>query len=325
MVNADYDILLQSLSETIADYRQNEIAPMTPSHVEKWLYQFDPADRFVILTEMDAIMKRFYFSRNMVKERIRNFLTNRLIDNKDPRDVLHHTGFLCVQKDGSSQRAMLDIIDEILQEEYKFPIALAGIKEIQKYVYIDDAVYTGNRLRYDLTDGASTVGWLSSGPAKCTLLVYTLAFHKEAWNYVGEKIQNAAIMRQISLKMFTTLWIENTHSPESDIEVLWPERIVGDPVIDPYVADLIATSGRSREMDTFFQNTINRGQEKLFSSPQARRVVERAFLTKGLQLVKASQNPAGLFNSLFPRAYGAHYQPFSARLRAISGRKERIK
>jgi hypothetical protein len=291
-MNKDYDTLIQSLSETIADYRQNEIAPATPLHIEKWLHQFDLADQLVILTEMDTIMRRFYFSKNLVKEHLRSFLKNRLIGNSDPRDVLHHTGFLCVQQDGSSQRAMLDIIDEVLQEEYKFPLAIAGIKEIQTYVYIDDAVYTGNRLRYDLTDGTSTVGWFSNGPANCTLLIYTIAFHVDARDYVCKKIQAIAGRKQIKLKMFTALSIENRHSPESHIEVLWPKRVINDPIVDSYIAEMSTSSGRKIEMDTLFQNDGQRGQEKLFSSPQAREIVERAFLTKGLQLVRASQNSA---------------------------------
>lgn len=270
-MDKDYDTLIQSLSETIADYRQSEIAPITSLHIKRWLNQFDPADQFVILAEMDAIMRRFYFSKNLVRESIRSFLKNQLIGNRDPRDVLHHTGFLCVQQDGSSQRAMLDIIDEILLEEYKIPVAMTGIKDIQTYVYIDDAVYTGNKMRYDLTDGASTVGWLSNCPSNCALLIYTVAFHKEARGYVYPKIKAVADRKQISLKVFTTLLIENTHSLESAIEVLWPDKIASDAVVDSYITEFCASSERKIEINDFFRNSGYRGQEKLFSSPEARR------------------------------------------------------
>jgi hypothetical protein len=37
--------LLESLANTLADYRQGEISPITPNHVEKWLNQFDPGDQ----------------------------------------------------------------------------------------------------------------------------------------------------------------------------------------------------------------------------------------------------------------------------------------
>lgn len=291
-MDRDYSVLIRSLSETVADYRRNEIVPITPLHIERWLNQFDSADRLVILHEMDAIMRRFYFSKDLVKAGIRGFLKNQLIGNKDPRDVLHLTGFLCIQQEGSSQRAMLDVVDEVLQEEYKIPIAMAGIKETKTYVYLDDAVYTGNRLRYDLTDGVSTVGWLSNCPDYCTLLVYTIAFHKDASSYVYEKIKAVAERKHISLKFFTTLLIDNTHLPESSLDVLWPEKTTGIMNVDSYIRGLCTTSGRKMETDTFFRNSGYRWQEGLFSSRQARETVERAFLTKGLQLVNACQTPA---------------------------------
>ena len=56
---------------------------------------------------------------------------------------------------------MLDLVDEVLCEEYGFPLAMSGIGEIQEYIYVDDGIYTGNRLRYDLTDGLGITGWLS--------------------------------------------------------------------------------------------------------------------------------------------------------------------
>jgi hypothetical protein len=66
--------LLQSLANTIADYRLNEINPITPTHVERWLNQFDAEYQPIILAEMDSLMKRFYFSKVRVKTCLRNFL-----------------------------------------------------------------------------------------------------------------------------------------------------------------------------------------------------------------------------------------------------------
>jgi hypothetical protein len=106
-------------------------------------------------------MKRFYFSRSRVKECLRTFLKYSLVGFRDVTDVLPHVSFLRTQKGGSSQGAMLDLVDEVLCEEYGFPLAMSGIGEIQEYIYVDDGIYTGNRLRYDLTDGLGTTGWLS--------------------------------------------------------------------------------------------------------------------------------------------------------------------
>jgi hypothetical protein len=76
--------LLESLAHTLSDYRQGEIPPITPDHVEKWLNQFDPANQMIILSEMNSIMGRFYFPRIRIKEYLRGFLKQYLIAQQDP-------------------------------------------------------------------------------------------------------------------------------------------------------------------------------------------------------------------------------------------------
>ena len=49
MIKAHRNALLLSLANTITDYHQNEIAPITPTHVERWLNQFEIDDQPIIL------------------------------------------------------------------------------------------------------------------------------------------------------------------------------------------------------------------------------------------------------------------------------------
>jgi hypothetical protein len=114
-------MLIESLANTISDYRQNEITPITSIHVEKWLNQFEFSDQSTILAEMDSIMKRFYFSRYRVKDRVRSFIKDMIMRTNDPMKLLPHVCFLNVQKTGSSQGAMLDIADEVLRESMALP------------------------------------------------------------------------------------------------------------------------------------------------------------------------------------------------------------
>lgn len=53
MIKAHRNALLLSLANTITDYRQNEIAPITPTHVEKWLNQFEIDDQPIILAKKE--------------------------------------------------------------------------------------------------------------------------------------------------------------------------------------------------------------------------------------------------------------------------------
>ncbi len=285
-MNSNRNALLQSLANTISDYRQGEVAPITSVHVERWLNQFETNDQPIILAEMDSIMKRFYFSRARVKECVRALLKYFVGHTNDAINLLPHISFLNIQKIGSSQGAMLDIVDEVLHEEYSFTLHMTGTQKSQSYVYIDDCVYTGNRLRYDLTDGTETTGWLSNYPSfGTTLVVSTIASHKAGVDYAIKYVRDAAQKKQIKVQSMTTLIINNVRDFDNSIEVLWPENLHSDPYIASYISDL-------QTPFNLYRSNADSLQEKLFSSLAARRIVEKAFLKKGIQIVKASQKPA---------------------------------
>ncbi len=63
MTSTQRESLLQSIALTVIDYRQGEIPPPTPEHVNRWVQQFDGSDQLIILAEMDRILKAHYVSR----------------------------------------------------------------------------------------------------------------------------------------------------------------------------------------------------------------------------------------------------------------------
>jgi len=293
LITTHSNILVQLLAGTISDYHRSENAPITTTHIEKWLSQFEVGDQPIILTEVALIMKRFYFSRIRVKECLRNFLRNDVFATYNPATLLPHICFLRIQNKGGSQRAMLDIVDEILREDYRCSIDLAGTSNIKTYFYIDDAVYTGNRLRYDLTSGTNAPSWITNqAPSNCTLLIYTIAVHTEGMNYVEPYILRAAKEKGIIVKWKHSLIIDNSRSLDTKCEALWPEDLSDDPSVNIYVSNLRAFLTRKNWRDN---NLFRYGgipvQEKLFSSPRARRIVERAFLEGGIQIISACQEP----------------------------------
>lgn len=286
--------LLQSLASTLADYRRGEIPPMTIAHVEKWLNQFDVEDQPIILAEVGAIMKRLYFSKDRVKECLRTFLKEDVIANGNPSTILPSIRFLSIQKEGSSQWVMLLIVDEILQEDYGLSIAQCGTGNVHICIYVDDGIYTGNRLRYDLTEGANAPAWIpNSGLPNCRLMIYTIVSHYEGVNYAFSHIDKAAKKKNMAIKMRQALFIDNKRSHGGKVDFLWSQAIIDDPDLDSYVANVRATLAQQYwKNDILFRPHSVPGKEGLFSSPSARNVVERAFLTKGARIIAASQNPA---------------------------------
>lgn len=283
--------LLQSLADTIADYRQGEIRPITPDHVERWLNQFEVEDQFAILTEMDSLMKRFYFSKTRVKECLRNFLNNDLIATHNPLKALPRINFLQIQRTGSSQRAMLGLVDEILQEDYNSSLSACGTVKSNAFVYIDDGVYTGNRLVHDLFKGENA--WINEGFRNSRLLIYTIATHIAATNYIEGHITHASQEKSLFAKRIHSLNIDNRRLANSKVEFLWPEIYIGDAFVDGYVSHvrkaLVERNWSDRDLFRPLRVPL---KETFFSSAEARMTVERAFLTKGSRIITGNKRSA---------------------------------
>ena len=74
----------------------------------------------------------------------------------------------------------MKIIDKILQEDYGLHLHECGAESPNTFVYVDDCIYTGNRLRYDLTAGGGTTSpaWISrDAPFGCNLKILMVASH----------------------------------------------------------------------------------------------------------------------------------------------------
>ena len=274
--------LLHSLASTIVDYRSGEIPPITIAHVEKWLNQFDMEDQPVILAELDTIMKRLYYAKTRVKEGLRTFLKEDVIGNNNPSTVLPFIRFLTIQKEGSSQRTMLLLVDEILQGDYGMSIVQCGTGNVYTYIYMDDGIYTGSRLRYDLTEGDNAPSWITnSGLPNSKLMIYTIVSHYEGVNYAFSHIDQAAKKKNMAIKLRYALFIDNKRSHRGKVDFLWPQTIINDHDINVYVANVHASDAQQywKNNDLFRPHSVP-SKEGLFSSPEARNIVERAFLPK---------------------------------------------
>jgi len=291
------DALLHSVAETIRDYREGEIPVPTPEHVGRWLAQFDADDRPTILAELDAILKKVYFPRERVKEGVRRFVAETLLAGRAVSDVLPYLRFLDIQTRGESQRALLQIVDEILREEHGAALAACGTASETSYVYLDDAVYTGNRLRYDLTESAdgAAPAWLTrTAPDGCHLAVFVLLCHRTGWEYALRHAEREADRKGITLLPAYTHLIDNRRQSDSKAQCLWPEPYSGDPAVDRYVAGLGGASPVNAPPADLFREPGTPAVETLFSSAESRRVVEGAFLRVGARLSGPRPKPRHL-------------------------------
>lgn len=317
--------LLRSIANTIADYRQGEIPPIDQEHVEKWVKQFDIKDRMTILAEMDPILKRFYFSRARVKQWLHDLLLSNIMSDKlliyawertlslntqqkiartlfqNMRRKLAHTQFLNIQQKGESQKALRGLIGEVLEEEFNTCLADCEQESPDTYVYLDDGIYTGNRLRYDLTEPDDTdesgdvVAWIPrSAPERCELKICTLAIHTSGFMYACKYLLPAAEAKQMAPIDFATpaIIIENRRDQQAKFECLWPDRYTADgndPQAGWYVKRTLWWCNKNGwPKSSLTRPLVVPTEETLFSSRGARTVVESAFFRAGAQMLHPS-------------------------------------
>ncbi|WP_029452577.1 phosphoribosyltransferase-like protein [Clostridium algidicarnis] len=279
------EYLIKSIFETIKDYKMPSESYMSCDHIERWVYQFEKDDQDIILQEMDGILKRFYLSREAVKERIKSVLTSNVIFGDNPINRIRNTTFLSIQTRGSSQKDLLEIVDEVLEEEYNLSIESCSSEDF--YFYIDDCIFTGNKFVYDL------LTWINKNKFNqgSKLFSYHIALHKSGWSYAYKRIKSEADTKGLEIEGWRHMCINDIKEDNSSIEVLWPLKCE-DCFVEDYHNKVIEICKTNRWNDKLFRNPSTTINEVLFTSDKARNIVEKAFLKVGAKLVMSAESPA---------------------------------
>ena len=268
---------LSSLSKIIEDYRQDEISPRSPELIDDWLQQFPREVQGPVLGALLHILEKTYIS----KEVFRSFLaslasTDKLSPGSPPAGFWSRANLLNIQQAGNSQREILDVFDEILRETHGIGVSQIGSQD-GDFIYIDDCIATGSRLRSDICH------WLQwEAPEKVILHVITPALFRGSW-WVDAKIQEAAkdAGKSISLKKWRIphLLMENRLSKRNQSDVLWPTSELDDDAVKQYVAYLTEL-GRPPT----WRNQSVLSTSKVFNDAHERMLLENEFLKIGARI-----------------------------------------
>jgi hypothetical protein len=178
---AELDDLCASIAATTADYRT---AP-TAAHVNTWVEQFPDNVRRPILREMDHVLKKTYFSHKRTEKFLAGLFQTEKLVGDDPCGFWKSVKFLDIQGGGASQTKMLALFRKLLEEKCgctvdDYPVAP------NTFVYLDDAIFTGNRLRRDLEE------WIvAEAPATAKVHVITIALHRGGQFYAKGCVKTA--------------------------------------------------------------------------------------------------------------------------------------
>lgn len=264
--------LLESIAGTITDYREGEVPMPTPDHVEKWIEQFDREVQKPILSELDHVLKRTYFSKEDVTQFLAALVVNEDFAGDDLCSFWENVEFLKIQGGGNSQREMLAMFDAILQEECRITTQDCG-EEPVVFLYLDDAIFTGNRARTDLGS------WMiSDAPDEADLRIVTIALHRGGRYFADTKIEESAKAagKKIKVKWWRCIEIEDRKYYINSSDVLRPTCIPEDPQVQAYAASL--------DYPPVLRTPGNIGKNGIFSSEEGRHLLEQEFLKAGVKI-----------------------------------------
>lgn len=264
--------LLQSIAATIADYREGEIAKPTAQHVDRWVGQFPQHVQMPILAELAHVLSETYINKAAVEVFLQAVIKSDSLAGADPRSFWATVCFLNIQGGGNSQREMLETFSDILQAEFGYSVAQCGAAP-QAYVYLDDVLFTGNRIRTDL------VAWINSeAPPTATVHVITIGLHRGGHYYASRQIADAARAagKTINITWWRAVEIEDRKAYTDTSDVLRPTAIPADAATQAYVHSL----GYAPHL----RQPGNIGGKGFFSSEGGRNLLEQEFLKVGVHI-----------------------------------------
>lgn len=260
---------VQSICRTIMDYRQGDVPARTPQDVIRWAQQIDPAFRDDLVVELANVLAKTYISRKSVHSFLTNLIHNPKLTKGDDSRFWAEAGLLDIQLGGSSQRDLLGELRALLKAE----VGHSGKIEHERantFIYIDDTIFTGNRVRRDLDE------WIKDqAPNEAEVHVVVAALHSGS-SWALQQVQKTANdeKKQIRIHPWRCLEIEDKAINSSD--VLRPRDIAFDQDVQEYA------KGLTQEVRLRTASTT--GKNGFFTSEQARNNLELGFLEAGVRV-----------------------------------------
>jgi hypothetical protein len=279
--------LLASIAHTIQDYRDGSLPKPITDHVERWVQQFDADVQLPILREVDHVLKNTYFSKEAVSKFIRTAIRTAKLTGPNPKDFWRSANFLDIQGGGDSQTDMLALFSEVLREEFGIGIEDCG-QGNDVFIYLDDGIFTGNRVRRDLE------AWVRDlAPAQATVHVICIALHSGGQYYANGRIQTAvrAAGKKVDITWWRAIELEDRKTYGATADVLRPTVIPDDQAVRDYVAGM--------QYQPTLRAPGSPGAAGLFSSDAAKILLEQEFLKAGVRIrqmcpnLGATQRPLG--------------------------------
>ncbi len=290
----------QQLADMISQYRMGELEiSINEEHVSRWINQFSENAREVILSETIFVFQKWFFKKACFINFIENVLKNLMGQEETIEQTIRNTVFVNEQSCGLSQRTIISWLSSFVKENYGLSIRTTVDSKCKNYVYLDDGLYTGSRLKKDLD---SLVGRITEGSS---IRVYFLVACSSTFEYVSKEIlPSLKAKKDVNVALFRQHVIRNNRISDHGKEGMSASYETIDPgwdclipcrelreltVVQEYEKDLIdkCRANNMGGQSYFYRKESEEKYEGVFSSAENRKIVEREFLLKGIEIVKS--------------------------------------
>jgi len=279
--------LLNSIANTIQDYRAGDLPTPTPDHVDRWIRQFGADVQVPLLNELDYVLDKTYFARDTVHQFFAKQIKHTGLAGESPCDFWKAAYVLDIQQRGHSQSEIRQLFGSALKEQCNLELDDCG-KEGGPYLYLDDVLFTGGRIGADLSK------WIAeASPAESTVHILVIAAHQLGeWQCI-ERLKKAATGagKKIQFYCWAAVRLENRLAKRNTSEVLWPAVLPQDEELLSYV-------GEEKKFPFQLRQPGAKLEHGIFSSEAGRQLLEKEFLLAGMRIRSFSQNPKPILRPL---------------------------
>lgn len=296
--------------EVIKDYRNHDGIFLTPEKILLWANQFD-ADGELVLTELSNILPITYVSRSKAKELINEHILKYInkYNYTDLKTFIIETHFISTQLEYKSQPAILNLLEEVLNE--KFDESYLPFVDYPKvnFIYFDDILASGSTIGKDLLvflnqkDGKGKPFHQKLMDSEITLSISVFCIHTWGFEFLKYRIQNEfseKLMRKINW-----IWdyeIQN-HAKFNNQSFNIVKPIKSENIkINTYLESLSA----NKYEDYAYRNINQPFKEFFFTSKENRIKFENIITEKGIDLIhqikgeiKPNIRPLGFINPAY--------------------------
>lgn len=291
----------EDLVSIIKDFRKNELEiQINTNHVQKWVSQFSEKVREIILDETIFVFKKWYFNKEYIKNTFIHEIIEYLCDYYHflEKELFNNISFLNIQSSGLSQNLIVEMINE--KYSHKGINIICDIKSnLLHYIYIDDGLYTGSRIRKDLEKIIEKL------PSDSTLDVFYLVAYENSYEYTKDYISKLLEDRTIKVNIHSYFLLPNLRkeitSYDNGTEIvttnennlcLWiDESFQDEPEIKSYFEYLKQLGSNYEKIPFRYSHWSN--DSGAFSSAERRNIVEKEFFLKGIELLDKNYDNKG--------------------------------